>query len=255
MPKPAPSWCLAEWARFDAWRAWVAAGRPKPRPVGVFLLVPPWAWTLLHELQAAHPRPKPNPKPAPAHVPASTWTLPGPVILTASDPGAANGHAGVGSIGVIEVGGVCPLWKVTSGGGKVGWCAQIEGSDQINIAIANLKGRDGDTCIVSTLNLPDAPGRVLAETGCNTVFAEVNAQALPDESGDVGAMLAQGRNDGWAHVSVSFGVYDQVGLQHYLSALAALPDAKAIGAGWMVFSAEGMGDTSSWPTLAAYTPT
>lgn len=214
-----------------------------------------------------HPKPKPKPKPKPpAPKPAPpppappSWRLPGPVILDGSpdqgqhiDPATGKPYKGIGSVGVIWIPGVCPLWRVTPvNGSGVGWCAQIEGADQIQQAAAFLKTypKPGDSvCVVTTGNLRTAPPAMLA-VGCNTAFMEVNAQALPDASGESDAQLQQIRNDGYLHTSLSFGVYDQIGLQHYLDECTAKGIMGQLAeVGWMVFSGAGMGDTNSWPDL------
>lgn len=85
MPKPAPRWCLAEWARFEKWSRWLDRGARGPRPKGVWAPAPQWAKTLRRQIVAARPKPKPPPPPAPPPA-RSRWTDPpwnGPYLFLA----------------------------------------------------------------------------------------------------------------------------------------------------------------------------
>lgn len=194
------------------------------------------------------------PPPPPESKPAPSWTIPGPIVLCASDPDAAldpatgTPRAGVAAIGRIVVPGVAPVWRV-DGQGRTGWLAQVEGASQVAGALDDLSRRPSSDsrAVIGTLNTPAAPFLAI---GVNTVYAEINAQALPDGSGHIANQLFQGRQDGWTYVWPSFGVYDGVGLQHYLDELAALPEHTDLAGRWMVYSASGMSDTDSWDTLA-----
>lgn len=226
-------------------------------------------WRKKHPLPKPKPRPKPKPPPEPPAPPPS-WTIGGPILLCtdapdsydqALDPNTGQPRKGIAAIGQVVVPGVSPLWRIDTltGPPRTGWLGQIEDRTQIAIARSLLIGKPASDskAVVVTANIVTLGADALDEldemrqaTGVNTAFAEVNAQ-VDGPPGRIANMLFQTRQDGYQHVSVSFGVYGGVPLEHYLAELAGLPDAKEIGSGWMVFSTNGMSDTDSWAALAA----
>lgn len=253
---------LDELDRVAAWVLWKHHGGPRPK---VWRRVPAYAWAIWGEYQVAHPKPKPKPpepKPPNGTKPPPSWTLPSALIMTASDPSSANGHVGVGTIGRIIEPGVCPLWECTpvSGGGR-GLLGQVEGEDQLDVALALIaKHRQpGDhLAIVGTGNV--RADRMVA-AGVTVAFYELNAQAGWEPYGNTARLVFQGYQDGWPYVYPSYGCYDGVWLQDYRSyvpmvwsdaAKGFVPGTKPQGLApyFACFSAEGMGDTDSWPTLA-----
>ena len=183
--------------------------------------------------------------------------------MTASDPDSANNHKGVGTIGKIIEPGVCPLWECYPvGGGARGLCGQIEGWDQLQVAIDLIQKhrRPGDhLAIVSTLNVSAV--RML-EIGVNVCFYEMNAQAGWEPYGNQARMEYTAHKDGWLYCYPSYGVYIPVSLVEYFEYIPMVWDytindfvrgTKPQGhpdKQFAIFSAEGTGDTSSWPTLA-----
>lgn len=68
---------------FLRWAAWKRNAIVLPRPVDVPSVVPPWCFDHLKKLNIAVPLKPPAPPPPPPNpVPASSWTLPGPVLFT-----------------------------------------------------------------------------------------------------------------------------------------------------------------------------
>lgn len=227
----------------------------------------------LKRWRKTHPLPKPRPKPKPPSPPpaaTASWSIPGPIILTASDPDAAldpatgKPRAGVAAIGVIVVPGVCPLWRVTttSGTPRTGWVAQIEGADQIDIAYSLLKDKpvSDSRAIIGTGNVPATR---MAELGVNSAFYELNAQAGWEPYGNAARILFQGHQDGYEYVMPSYGVYDGVGLKDYADYVPMIWDSQTNGfirgsepqglptSALCIFLAEGMSNTNSWPYLAS----
>jgi hypothetical protein len=263
MTRPKYAAELGELDRFAAWLVWYEAGRKGKRPK-FDLPVPRWAWLIENEYRKAHPKPKPPHPPDPPKPPPAppSWTMPGPLILTASDPGSANGHAGVGTIGRIVVSGVCPLWRCDNVAGppRVGWLGQIEGEAQLDVALGMLSSKPaGDSkAIVGTGGVKADP---MVAAGVNVCFIELNAQAGWEPYGNEARLEFQGYQDGWPHVYPSYGCYDEIGLQNYAEYVPDVWDpvsgtmipgheAQGIADEFAVFSAEGMGDTNSWPYLA-----
>lgn len=270
MRKPKFAAELDDLRQMSEWVHWNHSGRPKPRPK-VWARVPPYAKRMLAEFKAAHPKPPPSqPPPLPEkQPPASSWFLPGPIILNASDPDGclnpATGkpRAGIGSIGTIVVPGVAPVWRVIPvHGAGVGWVAQIEGPGQVAGAVDYLRSvpSTDSRAVVSTLNTSAAP---LLDLGVTACFYELNAQAGWEPYGNNARLAFQAGRDGWPHAHPSYGVYVPVSLAEYGAYVPMVWDAgsnqfvrgtRPQGFGpepWMVFSSSGMGDTDSWGTLAA----
>lgn len=224
----------------------------------------------LAKWRKTHPLPpkkhKPPPPPPPPKVAPPSWTIPGPIVLTASDPDSAlnpetgKPRAGINAIGRIVVPGVAPLWRVDSAAGRTGWLAQIEGQEQVQTAIDLLKDKpvSDSRAIVGTGNVPAAP---LLALGVNFYFIELNAQADWEPYGNAGRMRWRAEQDGWTYVRISYGVYMPVSLGDYAKYVPLVWDN--VTNGWKradapqglekdcgIFSAEGMGDTNSWPVLA-----
>lgn len=206
------------------------------------------------------PKPPPTPPPPIPPKPKPSWTLPGPLIMTASDPGSANGYPGVGTIGRIVVSGVCPLWRCdpVSGSG-VGWLGQIEGQAQLDIALGMLNSKPaGDSKAIVGTGGVNADRMIAA--GINVAFAELNAQSGWEPYGNAARICFQLHQDGFPYVYPSYGCYDGIGLQDYA---AYVPDVWSTDTNGMVpgtepqgladyyacFSAEGMTDTDSWPAI------
>ncbi len=209
---------------------------------------------------APHPPPTPPPPP-PKPTPTPSWTLPGPLIMTASDPGSANDHPGVGTIGRIVVPGVCPLWRcdTVTGPARVGWLGQIEGQDQLGVALELLADKPaGDSKAIVGTGGVNADRMVAA--GVNVAFAELNAQAGWEPYGNAARICFQLQQDGFPHVYPSYGCYDGIGLQAYADYVPEMWDPvsggfvpgtapQGLADYYACFSAEGMTDTDSWPAL------
>jgi hypothetical protein len=256
----------AEWKQFDLWRGWVLGHKSTTRP-HVWTSVPGWAWTIAGELdQRLRHTPPPKRKLQPPRRPAPSWSLPGPLVMTASNPDAANDHAGVGTIGrIIDQTDACPLWecKPTSGTGR-GLLGQIEGRVQVQQCLDLIKKhrQDGDhLAVVCTLNVDASP---LVNVGVNVCFAEMNAQAGWEPYGNAVRMLAQAYADGWTYAEPSYGCYWQVGLADYEQYVPMVWSQSTNGfvAGrikqglpgkqFAVFSAEGATDAGrTWEVIAA----
>jgi hypothetical protein len=269
MPKPAPAWCITEWGTFDSWNAWRDKQPGYKRPAGLWLRVPDWAWVIRAELLRAHQTPPPPPPPP---VPAPSWTLPGPLVFTASDPNAANGHAGVGTIGKIinlDPDGstpVCPLWECfqAGGGGPRGLCGQVEGQGQLQVAFDLIQHHRQNGDHLAVVGTGGVPAARLVAIGVTSFFMEGNAQVGWEPYGNAAELLDQAlRVDGWPHAKISYGVYDGVSLAAYAAnvpmvwdyarnELVAGTQAQGLpGKDFAVYSAEGIGDCASWGTLAA----
>lgn len=204
--------------------------------------------------------PPPKPPPAPAKPPKASWWLPSPLILTASDPGAADGKLQHGTIGRIIIPGVCPLWRCDAiDGSGTGWLAQIEGYDQLETALGYLRDKPpGDSRAI--VGIGNVPANRMLDLGVNVAFYELNAQAGWEPYGNEERMVFQGHQDGWPFVYPSYGCYDGIGLQHYRDYVPLVWDntindfvrgtrPQGLAPVFAVFSAEGMGDTDSWPVL------
>lgn len=210
------------------------------------------------------PSPKPPPSPTPTP-PAPSWQLPSPLLLSGvpGDDGGVRDHSGVGTVGLIMVPGVCPLWECypvnQTAGQHRGLIGQIEGFDQLQVAIdlINAHRRDGDhLAIVGTGNVP---AKRMVDMGVNVYFAEMNAQAGWEPYGNWENALSYRANmDGWPHAHPSWGVYGSVGLQQYAEYHAGIYNAQGQVVGYenhpqgltgyyAIFSIQGMGDTNSWP--------
>jgi hypothetical protein len=112
---------------------------------------------------------------------------------------------------------------------------------------------------VSTLNTPAAS---LIAAGITVCFFELNAQAGWEPYGNVGKLDFQADQDGWSvgRRFASYGCYDGVGLQDYRDYVPLVTDdggktwhrasaPQGLEPYFACFSAEGMGDTNSWPAL------
>lgn len=211
-----------------------------------------------------HDAPPPPPPPPPAP-PPSSWSLPGPLILTASDPSSADGHAGVGSIGRIVQPGAAPVWECL-GNGRTGYLAQIEGDSQYEQARRFLLEEcpaGVDRAVVTTGGVTLEHVAELVAGGVTVAFMELNPQAGWEPYGNTARMLDQALRDGWPHQRPSYGCYDGIGLDSIENYVPLVWDDQRetwrrgdgpqglvpaeLGA---VFSAEGAGDTNSWPAIA-----
>lgn len=254
-----------EWAQFDLWYPWVRGHRVGLRPP-VWKRVPGWAWTIGGELDAKAfvPPAKPKPPPKPP-LPKPSWSLPGPFVMTASNPDAANGKAGVGTIGrLIDQIEACPLWecKPVSGPGR-GLVAQIEGEHQVEQCLELLRRhrKPGDhLAVVGTLNVKAKP---LLDFDVNVCFAELNAQAGWEPYGNTARIMFQAHQDGWPHAVPSYGCYWDVGLDDYAryvpmvwdnarSEFVAGAEPQGVpGRDFAIFSAEGATDAGgTWEIVA-----
>lgn len=183
------------------------------------------------------------PAPPPPVKPAPSWTLPGPVIFTASDPGQATGKAGVGTVLVIEDrGDGRPDWIPQGTPGRV---YQAEGGDQAIAALARLIGdglTPGATALVSTLGIDPAP---FVARGLTTVMVECYLQGQANALDKLDYALDV---EGWTDAIPIVGVFDNVGLSQYVPWLRdrGLLASKR----WGIYLAEGVTDTGSWATLA-----
>lgn len=191
-----------------------------------------------------------------------SWTLPSPVIFTASDPHAADGKAGVGTILLIlNRDPNRPDWLAagpgsTQGGGKV---YQAEGNDQAEAALAQIAADRADmgsafppnVAVVTNGLVAPYPSRFVA-AGVTSCMVECYAQAGDEPYGDLKRMTWQAHHDGWPHVIPVLGVYDNIDLAHYftINGAGSFKGGHWHGGPLGIYLAEGMTDTGSWPTLA-----
>jgi hypothetical protein len=182
-----------------------------------------------------------------------SWLLPSPALFTASDPNAAHGKAGVGTVLDLFRGTDRPDWETPSDTGRV---YQAEGSaqaaDALNAIMADRNaGWHGDTAVVTGLGIDPVPFVKLGVTSC---MVECYAQAGDQPYGNIAHMRWQALHDGWPHVIPTLGVYDNIDLAHYLALNGGAGNFKHgrwRGGPLAIYLAEGMTDTGSWPTLAA----
>lgn len=166
-------------------------------------------------------------------------------MFTASDLGAAYGpdnqlREGIKTI-LMQVDPV--TWETAAQLQGWGIVAQAESEAQYEVALHILGPRTiADRAIVTTLGIDPAPAINLGITTC---FVECYLQGQSNALDKYG----QAVRDGWPDVWPIIGAYDGIGLDKYVEWLRSSGFLKT--GRWGIYLAEGMGDTGSWPTLAA----
>lgn len=190
-------------------------------------------------------------------MPSPSWTLPSPVVFTASNPHACDGHKVGTVLTIIDRSDGRPDWNAVGHTARV---YQVEGAAEVGPALTELELDDSThanadgRAVVTTLGIDPAPFVKLGVTSC---MVECYAQAGNDPYANIQRMRWQAKHDGWPHVIPVLGVYDDVGLQRYIDlngGPAAFRGGHWRGGPLAIYLGEGMTDTGSWVTLAGLNP-
>ncbi len=175
-----------------------------------------------------HPKPKPVPPPP---KPVPSFTVPGPIVFTAWDPGQAR--TGPWTIARITEPGVAPLWAAGDG-----WIAQSEAADQTPTALGYLAGKTNKALVATQGGW--APADPFLAAGVNVCLVE--AYQNEDPSHTPAQLTWQAEHDGWPYAWPVVGCYHGYPLADY--------DLAVYGRNFGVWLAEEMTD-ADWQTLAA----
>lgn len=166
-------WSVLNW---EAWQRARFSDPSKPRPKNIPANIPSWCWGHLKKVNQAVPLGPPPPPPPPPPKPASTWTLPNPVVFTSwgwfsdsdyrdNDTAIKRMVAAGAKTVFLQIGMFAPdvparcrayglkvcLWGTpqASDGEALalahadGYCPQVEGPEEYSNALANFRAGVG----------------------------------------------------------------------------------------------------------------